>query len=142
MRLHEFCVGPEVVKIRWAVDENIRKATPISQNHQESPENTVMWTNINGILNAISSRLRDGLPSKRTIQKWKDGRFVSPAFIAATHDTVHFIYGKDVVLAAKEIGATTIPVIIHRDEVQNLKEILGGGTVSSKEPLKERGSNE
>jgi hypothetical protein len=144
LKILEIYAGRDVQKLKWAVGKQIKHATVYSRHDQQNNENEVVWVEIDRLFDALASEYRDkNDPAvadgvSRALEHWEDGGWMDPAQVGVFDDQVHFVEGRNRLIAARRQGALFAPVIVPEDQLGKFKELLGAGTVTKNQPLTEK----
>ena len=139
VKIKEVASSKDSLAIRWAVGKNLRKASLTSRKDQTDESNIVVWVDINKLVSVSNPDMRADSSDKidRAIEHWQNDGWMDPPYIDIYKGMVEFVDGRHRILAAKKQGSLFAPVIMDKEEVGNLKELLGGGSVIRKQPLTE-----
>ena len=122
--------------IKWAIEENMGHASPLSRVEQRDNNNTIVWLDMNDIKQFLPKETKSTTTLVvKSVSQIKEKKFMSPAKIHVYNEQILFEDGLHRILAAIKTHNFYIPAIIHKNQVKDLKELL---RVYTKEPLQEK----
>jgi hypothetical protein len=120
---------------RWAVDEYVSKARPVSRVDQADPEMAVLWIPTATLLRLTETGQRTSLKADklaRAVAFWEKGGFMEPPVVSLYGRHIVFADGRHRTVAAKTLGITHVPVVVPKEEAGGFRTLLSG---SRRQPL-------
>ena len=125
-----------VENLNWAVGHNLDKADGWSNKDQANPDNAIIWVNIRNLMNAVSDDFRLDLDDElgggnsikgrvvKAIEHFKSGGYMNPSMISLGYRGIDFTDGRHRLVAAYRLGEKTAPVIVPKEQADEIVELL------------------
>ena len=122
--------------IKWAIEEDIGHASPLSRVEQRNNNNTIVWLDIHELQKFMPKETSSSTKLIiKSISQIKEKNFLSPIKVHVYNEQILFEDGLHRIFAALKTNNLYIPALIEKKQVKDLKSLL---RVYSKEPLQEK----
>jgi len=125
--------------IKWAIDDNIDKATLVTQRDISKPNNIIIWVNIRKLfdntedwqkldINDITGgKNHIGNRIQQAKKYWSDKNYMDPPIITYNDYTkkINFTDGRHRLAAAYQLGQKWAPVITDKKSAKIIKKLIG-----------------
>lgn len=128
----------EVNQLNWAVGTNITHASNLSKSDQTDPKNTILWVNIKDLMHSTDPFQKVDLDNieidknilsnrvPKAINHFQSGSYMDPSFIHYNEygNNIVFTDGRHRLIAAFLMGEQYAPVIVNKDDIDKIKELV------------------
>lgn len=121
--------------IKWAINEDMEYASPLSRIEQRNNDNTIVWLDINELQKFMPKETSIVKLIVKSVSQIKEKKHLSPAKIHVYNEQILFEDGLHRIYAALKVHNLYVPVIIEKKQIKNLKELI---KPYGKEPLQEK----